>query len=62
MAKAKRTGTASSDDHRRRGRQVTLRVADGEFEAFKQMAESLDLPLTTWIRLVCRRAAGMQTP
>lgn len=62
MAKPKRTGTAASGEQRRRGKQINLRVSDAEFEAFRKMADELDVPLTTWIRLVCRRAAGMQTP
>lgn len=62
MAKPKRTGPVKPTGQRQREKQISLRVSDAEYEAFKKTAEEMDLPLTTWIRLVCRRAAGLQTP
>lgn len=51
-----------TQERRKRGKQINVRVSDTEYEAFRAMAEELDLPLTTWIRLVCRRAAKLETP
>ena len=62
MAKSKRKRSAAAANDRKRLKQLTLRVSDAEHEAFMRTAAELDLPMTTWIRLVCRRAAGLPTP
>lgn len=61
MAKPKGS-TRAPKPERTRERQISLRVSEAEFEAFHRMAKELDLPLTTWARLVLRRAADMPTP
>jgi predicted DNA binding CopG/RHH family protein len=54
--------TGASKEQRKRDKQIALRVSESEYAAFRQRADDLDLALTTWIRLVCRRASGMETP
>lgn len=57
-----RSTTATRKARRKRGKQITLWVSEAEAEAFRARADATDLALTTWIRLVCRRAVGMETP
>jgi predicted DNA binding CopG/RHH family protein len=54
--------SGSGKEQRKRDKQIALRVSESEYAAFRQRADGLDLALTTWIRLVCRRASGMDTP
>ncbi len=47
---------------RERHKQITLRLSEAEYKAIRGRADELDLDLTTWIRLTCRRAVGLETP
>ena len=47
---------------RQRDKQVTLRVSEAEYKAFREKADDVAIDLTTWIRLTCRRAVGLETP
>jgi len=40
---------------------LTLRMSAEDYAAFKKAADDLDMPLTVWIRLACRKAAGLPT-
>ncbi len=46
---------------RRREIQLTLRISEAEYEAFKRKADEVEQTLTTWIRLLCRERAGLPT-
>jgi predicted DNA binding CopG/RHH family protein len=48
--------------NRTRQVQVTVRVSAEEHEAFKVRASAVGLPVATWLRLLARRAAGLETP
>jgi predicted HicB family RNase H-like nuclease len=58
MAKPKRGATTG----RKRDKQINVRVSAAEYAAFSEMADQSGMQLAVWIRLVCRRAAGLPTP
>lgn len=61
-SRSSKPGPSAAKEGRKRGKQVGLRLSEEEYERFRAQAEAMDLPLGTWIRLVCRRAAGLPTP
>jgi hypothetical protein len=52
---------AKAKVRRTRDKQVTLRVSDAEFKAFRERADELGENLNAWIRKLCRRDAGLPT-
>ena len=50
---------AGKTPKRRRDVQITVRLSEAEYAAFRQRADELELALTTWLRLIARREVGL---
>lgn len=56
--KKKKMGRPPLEQTRER---VAIRLLPEEYEAFKKAAAEQGLPATTWMRMVCRQAAGLNS-